>query len=203
MLSPLLFSLLSASPALEPGESTMRARDWASLDVYHESRALPSFRTIVETPLNAGVQARYHHAWFGKAITGGSTANLAFASFDRLFWSLSAGTGFEGVWRTRSGFYTGLGLSLDYARLFTGSNNFEFEDGRYRQTTDHGRGFLRVTLVDLALGYSPRALQRLGLVPALRYAWMVDLPLYSNEDANPWSYTAFGLTVFWTWERRP
>jgi hypothetical protein len=60
---------------------------------------------------------------------------------------------------------------------------------------------LRVTLVDLALGYSPRALRRLGFTPAIRYAWMLDLPLYENDDANPWSYTAFGLSVFWTWER--
>jgi hypothetical protein len=194
--------LLSAGLASDPAEGTMRARNWVSLDLHHQSRALPSFGRTLETPLNPGFQARYHHVWFGRAVSAGSTANLGFSTFDRLFWSVAAGVGFEGVWRTRSGFYTRLGLHFDYARLFTGSNNFEFEDGRYRQRTDHGRGFLRVTIADLAFGYSPAALRRWGLIPALRYAWMVDLPLYENEEANPWSYTVFGLSVSWTWEGR-
>jgi hypothetical protein len=192
---------LGAPFAAPPVESTERARDWVSLDAYHQSRSLPAFDTIVQSSINPGVQARLHHAWFGKSVTGGSTANLAFVTFDRLFWSVALGTGFEGVWRTQTGFYTALGLHLDYARAFTGRNNFEFDGERYRQETDHGRGFLRVTLADLAFGYSPEALRRLGFVPALRYAWAVELPLYENEDANPWSYTAFGLSVFWTWER--
>jgi len=91
---------------------------------------------------------------------------------------------------------------LDYARAFTGSNNFVLEDGRYTQQTDAGRSFLRITPVDLALGFSPEALQRLGIVPALRFAWLVDSPLYESDDASPWSYTTLGLSVLWTWEAR-
>ncbi|MEO8179519.1 MAG: hypothetical protein ABI895_11870 [Deltaproteobacteria bacterium] len=98
-----------------------------------------------------------------------------------------------------SGLYLGLGLRLDYARIFTGSNNFVWDDGRYRQVTDGGRGFLRATLVDLTLGYSPKALRDLGIVPALRYAWMAELPIYANTDANLWSYTVFGPSVLWMW----
>jgi hypothetical protein len=194
---PLLFALPLASEASD--ERAMRARDWLSLDVYHVSRSLPSVTRTLETPLNPGLQAGYHHAWFGRALTGGTSLQASFISFDELFWSLACGAGFEGIWRTRSGLFAGLGLRVDYARLFTGSNNFVFEDDRYRQETDSGRSFLRVTLLDLSLGFSPKPLRRLGIVPALRYAWLADLPLYENHDANPWSYTAFGPSVLWMW----
>jgi hypothetical protein len=181
----------------------MRAVDWASLDVFHLSRTLPSLSRIVESPLNPGLRGRYHRAWFGKAVTGGSSLQAGFTSFDQLFWSLSLGAGFEGVWRTASGVYASLGLRLDYERLFTGNNHFEMENGRYRQTTDPGRGFLRLTVADLTGGYSPKLLRELGLVPALRYAWVAQLPLYANEDANPWSYTEFGVTLLWAWRSQP
>jgi hypothetical protein len=195
------WSLLFAVPLAgePPDERHMRTRDWLSLDFFHLSRTLPSLGRTIETPINPGLQVSYHHAWFGKTVTGGTLFQAAFTSFDELFWSLSAGGGFEGVWRTDSGFYAGLGLRVDYERIFTGTNNFVFDEGRYRQSTDGGRGFLRVTVADLSFGYSPKFLRRLGLVPALRYAWAVDLPLYANDGANPWSYTEFGPTVLWMW----
>jgi hypothetical protein len=196
LLGLLLTIPLAAQVELE--ERTL-ARDWAALDLYHLSRSLPALGTIVDTPINPGVQVSYHHAWFGRRVTGGTTLQAGVVGFDELFWSLSTGAGFEGVWRTDSGFYSALGLRVDYARLFTGSNNFEFEDGRYRQATDSGRSFLRITLADLYLGFSPALLRRVGVVPALRYAWLVDLPLYANEDANPWSYTQFGPSLLWFW----
>lgn len=194
---PLLLALPLGSDAVD--ERTKRARDWLSLDVYHVSRSLPSLSRTIETPINPGLQMGYHHAWFGRAVSGGTSAQAALFSFDQVFWSLSAGTGFEGIWRTNSGLFAGLGLRFDYARIFTGNNNFVFEDGRYRQETDPGRSFLRITLADLSLGYSPSALRRLGLVPALRYAWLVDIPLYENDGANPWSYTLFGPSLLWMW----
>lgn len=176
------------------------ARDWVALDVFHLSRTLPALDRVVDAPLNPGFRLSHHHAWFGRRLSGGTTLQTSFSSFDELFWSVSVGAGFEGVWRPEWGLYAGLGLGLDYARSFTGRNDFEFEDGRYRQATDSGRGFLRVTLADLRVGYSPAPMRRFGLYPALRYAWLVELPLYSNDDANPWSYTEFGPSLVWIWK---
>ena len=164
LLGLLLTIPLAAQVELE--ERTL-ARDWAALDLYHLSRSLPALGTIVDTPINPGVQVSYHHAWFGRRVTGGTTLQAGVVGFDELFWSLSTGAGFEGVWRTDSGFYSALGLRVDYARLFTGSNNFEFEDGRYRQATDSGRSFLRITLADLYLGFS-RPMSRDALGESIR-----------------------------------
>jgi hypothetical protein len=96
---PLLFALPLAGEAYD--ERITRARDWLSLDAYHVSRSLPSFSRVREMPINPGLQAGYHHAWFGKAVTGGTSLQASVLSFDQLFWSLSAGAGFEGIWRAR------------------------------------------------------------------------------------------------------
>jgi hypothetical protein len=196
MLPWLLALPLADSPPPRPS-------DWLSLDAYHVSRTLPALSRTVETPLNPGLRVGHHHAWFGKAVAGSSTVQAAFVSYDELFWSLAFGGGFEAAYRPEWGLYASLGLRVDYERIFTGRNNFEFEGGRYRQETDGGRGFLRLTLADLICGYSPKPLRKLGLVPALRYAWAVAVPLYDNDDANPWSYTEFGVTLLWGWRSGP
>lgn len=198
-MQALLPLFLGTSLVSEAASPRMSARDWLSLDLYHVSRTVPALSRTLGTPIDPGLQAGYHHAWLGDAVTGGTSLQLAIANYDQLFWSISGGGGLEGVWRTEFGLYLGLGASLDYARLFTGSNNFVWDDGRYRQVTDGGRSFLRATLVELTVGYSPRALRDLGVIPALRYAWMVELPIYANSDANPWSYTVFGPSVLWMW----
>ena len=197
---PLVLAVaLSQSPAPAAREPIAK-RQWLSLDVYHLSRAFPALARTIETPINPGLQLGYHRTLFGRVFRGGLSVQSALHSFDQLFWSLSAGSGFEGTFRSRSGFFAGLALRVDYARLFTGSNHFVLEDGSYRQQTDSGRGFLRVSPVDLSLGFAPEPLRRLGIVPALRYAWLLEFPMYPNDGANPWSYTAFGLSMLWMWE---
>lgn len=157
----------------------------------------------LELPINPGVQLGYHRNLFGRdALGAGASVQAAVLGFDALFWSLSVGLGIEGTYRTRGGFFSALGLRLDYAQVFTGSNHFVHEDGRYRQQTDGGRGHLRISPLDLALGYSPDFLQRWGIVPALRFAWSLELPLYANEGATTWSYTALGVSVLWMWDGR-
>lgn len=197
LLAIIMASPVAANVAAAPAPP---ARDWLALDVFHLSRTLPALSRTLESPLNPGLRASYHHAWLGSALTAGTSLQASVVSFDELFWSVAAGVGLEGVWRSDAGFLVSLGLRCDYGRIFTGDNNFVLEDGRYRQSSDVGRGFLRATPVDLMLGYSPSALRALGIIPALRYAWVVDIPWYANDDATTWSYTEFGLSVLWSWE---
>jgi hypothetical protein len=192
LLWPLLLSAVEVNAPLPP-------RNWLSVDAFHVSRTLPSLSRTVESPVNPGLRARFHHAWFGRTLAAASSVQTTFSSYDELFWSLALGAGFEGVFRPDFGLYASLGLRLEYERVFTGDNNFELDGERYRQRADSGRGFLRVTPVDLTCGYSPKPLQRLGLIPGLRYAWAVALPFYENEDANAWSYSEFGVTLLWAW----
>lgn len=200
-MQPVLAMIIASPVAVNVADPSARpARDWLAFDLFHLSRTLPALSRTLESPLNPGLRASYHHAWLGSSFTAGTSLQASVLSFDELFWSVAAGVGLEGVWRSDSGVLVSLGLRCDYGRLFTGGNNFVLEDGRYRQDTDAGRGFLRVTPVDLMLGYSPRALRALGVIPALRYAWVVDIPWYSNDDATAWSYTELGLSVLWSWE---
>lgn len=196
----LLAASLTTSTALDP----MRAPQWIELDLFHVSRTLPDISNTLSDEVNPGLQLSYHRNVVGAGTFGGGFSFQAgYFSFDQLLFALSLGGGAEGTVRTTWGFFAALGLRLDYARAFTGSNNFVHENGAYHQETDGGRGFLRISPIDLVLGYSPAALQRLGLVPALRFAWLVDEPLYESDDANSWSYTTFGLSVLWTWEGKP
>ena len=193
-----LIATLTAStgPAFDP----MRAEQWLTLDVAHVSRSMP-FAQPIGDALNPSVLAGYHRNVFGDGVLGAGFSFQAGAlGYDELLWSLSAGSGIEGTLRLRWGLFAALGLRLDYARAFTGSNHFELERGAYRQTTDTGRSFLRVTPVDVALGFSPEALQRWGVIPLLRFNWLLDVPLYDNDGANPWSYLVTGFSVLWTWE---
>lgn len=192
-----MLSALSPIAAQAEPERLGAKRQWLALDVHHSERTLPSFG-LISTPLNWGVQGRYHHDWLhSSTLSGGGSAQLALSHFDRLFWAASLGAGLDGAWRPGHGLFAGFGLRADYARLFTGSNNFEHNGERYAQTTDTGRGVLRLTLAELTLGYSPPGLRQLGLVPAIRYAWHVDLPLYPAEEAQAWSYTQLGVSVLW------
>jgi hypothetical protein len=199
-LAILLGASLTTAVPLDP----MRAPQWVELDLFHVSRTFPSFSGLLDDDVNPGIQLGYHRNVIGGGTFGGGFSFQAgYFSFDQLLFALSLGSGLEGTARTTWGLFAALGLRLDYARAFTGSNNFVHERGSYRQETDAGRGFLRISPVDLTLGYSPPALQRLGLVPALRFAWLVDAPLYESDDANSWSYTTFGLSVVWAWEGKP
>jgi hypothetical protein len=189
---------LAAPAQLDP----VHAQQWVALDVAHLSRTLPAFDRMVETPLNPTLQLSYHRNVFGETLGAGFAFQTSVASFDQLFWSLALGTGIESTYRPSFGLFAQLGLRLDYVRAFTGSNNFVHERGEYRQETSAGRGFLRVSPLDVALGYAPPALHRLDIIPALRFTWMLDLPLYENDGANPWSYTSLGVSVLWSWEKR-
>jgi hypothetical protein len=194
---PLLFALAS-STQLDP----MRAQQWLSLELGQVSRSMPLADPIGDA-VNPSLQLSYHRNVLGSSALGaGLTFQAGTLSYDELLFAASLGTGIEATLRLRFGLFAAFGLRLDYARAFTGSNNFELEGGSYRQQTDWGRSFLRITPVDLSIGYSPRALQRLGLIPALRVAWLLDAPLYESDGANPWSYTVLGMSVLWTWEGR-
>jgi hypothetical protein len=191
--------LLLASESVASG-SPYEARQWASLDLHQIARQLPSIRAGMDAPLGPGARAGYHRAWLGTGrLSGGTFADLGVGRFDQLFWELSADGGAEVAWRGRGGLFASLRIGLGYARIFTGDNSFALEDGVYRQRSDPGRGFLRITPVDLSLGFAPEALRRVGLVPALTYAWSLDAPLYDNEDGTVWSYTRFGLSLSWMW----
>lgn len=166
--------------------------------MFHQSRALPVGDAFVRFPFNPGFQGAHHRVWFGKdELCGGTTLQAGYSQFDRLFWAVNLGGGIEGIWRTGSGFYTNLGFRLEYERLFTGSNNFVLENDSYKQKTDAGRGYLRLTPIDLAVGYSPQFLREAGIIPALRFAWALDLPLFGGESPTPWSYTQLGLSINW------
>jgi hypothetical protein len=178
----------------------MRAEQWLSLDVAHVSRSLP-FDDPIGHALNPSVLAGYHRNVFGDGALGaGFSFRVGALGYDELLWSLSAGTGIEGTLRLRWGLFAALGLRLDYARAFTGSNNFEVEGGSYRQMTDTGRSFVRITPLDVAIGFSPADLQRWGVIPLLRFSWLLDAPIYDSAGANPWSYLVMGIGVLWTWE---
>lgn len=197
LLSLLVASLAATStPSFDP----MRADQWLTLDIAHVSRSMP-FAQPIGDALNPSVLVGYHRNVFGDGALGAGFSFQAGAlGYDELLWSLSAGSGVEGTLRLRWGLFAMLGLRLDYARAFTGSNNFELEGGSYRQATDTGRSFLRVTPLDVAIGFSPAALQRWGVIPLVRFDWLLDLPLYDNDGANPWSYLVTGIAVLWTWE---
>ena len=199
-LVPLLVAALT--PSATPNFDPLRAVQWVTLDVAHVSRSLPMANPIGDA-LNPSVLAGYHRNLFGGGALGaGISFQAGVLSYEELLWSPSVGTGVEGTLRLRWGLYAALGLRLDYAHAFTGSNNFDRSTGAYRQTTDSGRGFLRITPLDLALGFSPETLQRWGVIPLLRFSWLLDTPLYDNAGANPWSYLVTGVSVLWTWEAR-
>lgn len=203
-MSPLEPVLLAAAICGGAPVDAFSADQWLSAYVFHTSRTFPALDRVVDTPLDPGIEVGYHRVVFGgKPWSLGFSAQGAFQTYDQLFWALALGTGAEGAYRGDWGGFAALGLRLDYARLFTGTNHFVHENGRYQQETDAGRGFLRVTPVDLSLGFAPAALRRIGLVPALRYTWLLDLPLYPNDGANPWSYSTFGLYALWAWEGAP
>lgn len=184
-------------------QDSLAAREkWVAVDLFHASRTLPSLARMLELPLNPGVQVRYHDDWLqGRSTSLGGSVQAGILQFDRLFWEPSLGVGLDGVLRPGYGIFAAFGLRLDYARAFTGSNNFERDGTRYEQTTDTGRGYLRATLVEVTLGYSPSPLATMGIVPALRYAWLVELPLYPNDGASPWSYTQAGVSILWLFGR--
>lgn len=199
--------LVLMTPTLTSGpesDDPMRATHWLSAELGHLSRTLPAVTRAVETPLNPAVRVAYHRRLVGRgAFSGGFSLQGGFEGFDQLFWSLSSGGGLEGVYRGSSGLFSAVALRLDYARAFTGNNHFVAANGRYVQKTDPGRGFLRMTLADVTLGYSPSVLRRRGVVPAFHYGWMLETPLYANDGANPWSYTTFGVSVLWMLGRAP
>jgi hypothetical protein len=178
----------------------MRARHWLSAGVDHFARTLPSPGRAIETPLHPALRLAYHRRLLGeRSLSGGLSVQAGFQQFDRLFWSLSSGTGVEGVYRSTGGLFSSVGLRVDYARAFTGRNHFVSSGGQFVQKTDPGRSFLRLTLADLTFGFSPSALRRQGIVPALHYAWMVEVPAYAQAGASPWSYTTLGVSVLWMW----
>lgn len=194
-----IFMLIMSAPNLAGSfPKLVGDKTWLTFDVYHQSRALPVGDKFVRFPLNPGFQTTYHRIWLGKeALTGGTTLQAGYSQFDRLFWSMHLGGGIEATWKTQSGFYSYYAIRLDYERLFTGNNNFVLDNGRYEQKTDTGRGYLRMTPVDISIGYSPKALRGLGIIPAVRFAWTLDLPLYGGDEPQPWSYTQLGLSINW------
>jgi hypothetical protein len=198
---PIVLPLLLATMLSQSDFDPMRAQQWISLELGHASRSLLLADPIGDA-LNPNAQLSYHRNIFGyRALGAGVSLQTGVFSYDQLLIAPSVGTGLEGTLRLRSGLYAAIGVRFDYAHVFTGSNHFELAGRSYRQRTAAGRSFLRVTPVELSIGYSPDVLQRLGVVPALRFAWLIDLPLYANEDANPWSYTVLGVTLLWTWEK--
>ena len=67
-------------------------KSWLTLDMYHQSRALPIGDRFVRFPFNPGLQATYHRIMLGKeALTGGTTLQAGYSQFDRLFWSIHLG----------------------------------------------------------------------------------------------------------------
>jgi hypothetical protein len=194
----LVMLILSASGQAHSDPKWGKGATWLTLDIYHLSRALPVGDKFVRFPFNPGFQATYHRTWLGKgSLIGGTTIQAGYSQFDRLFWSMHLGGGIEATWKTQSGFFSNYAIRLDYERLFTGSNNFVLDNGSYKQKTDTGRGYLRITPVDISIGYSLKALRELGLVPAVRFAWALDLPLYGREEPQAWSYTQLGLSINW------
>lgn len=192
----LFMLILSASSQAYSNPQWGKGATWLTLDIYHQSRALPVIDKFARFPFNPGFQASYHRIWLGKgSLTSGTSIQAGYSQFDRLFWSALLGGGIEATLKTHSGFYSNFAICLDYERLFTGSNNFVLENGSYKQKTDIGRGFLRITPVDISIGYSPKALRELGLVPAVRFAWALDLPIYEGEQPQAWSYTQLGLSI--------
>lgn len=192
MLILVISSQTASSPKLPNDQS------WLTLDIYHQSRALPMGDQLLRFPFNPGFQAAYHRIWLGeKMLTGGTTLQAGYSGFDRLFWSLNLGAGIEGTWRTRSGFFSNYAIRFDYNRLFTGSNHFVLENGSYKQATDAGRGYLRMTPVDISIGYAPKFIRESGLIPAIRFAWALDVPLYGGEEPPIWSYTQLGFSINW------
>jgi hypothetical protein len=198
-----LVSLLGTMAALSgtpKHDEFLSAQHWFSLDLAHLSRSLPAFDRTIDVPLNPALQLGYHRRLLGRgALSAAFSLQAGFEQFDRLFWELFAGGGLEGVYRSRLGLFSALGFRLDLARAFTGRNHFILEGSRYAQKRDAGRGFLRVSLIDLTAGYSPELLRRWGIVPALRYAWTLEAPLYTNTGGTTWSYTTFGLSILWMW----
>lgn len=202
MFDLLVLLVASLTASAEPSFDPIGAEQWLTLDVAHVSRSMP-FAQPIGDALNPSVLAGYHRNVIGDGALGaGFSLQAGALGYDELLWSLSAGSGIEGTLRLRWGLFAALGMRLDYARAFTGSNNFELRGGSYRQSTDTGRSFLRVTPLDLALGFSPEALQRWGVVPMLRFNWLLDVPIYDNDGANPWSYLVTGISLLWTWEAR-
>lgn len=189
----LLVSLIAQASAF-PGLSGKTR--WLTLDVFHQSRALPLGDALVRGAYNPGFQLSYHCTrWGTKNLTGGTIIQAGYTQFDRLFWAGHLGGGIEASWKHRLGFSSSYAIRLDYQRLFTGSNHFVLEDGRYTRTTDNGRGYLRVTPLDISVGYSPKALRELGFVPAVRFAWALDVPLYDGNKPAVWSYTHLGISI--------
>ncbi len=171
---------------------------WWTVDLFHQSRRLPLGDRFLKTPVNPGLQIRYHQTVLGSgSLKGAGLVQAGYLQFDQLFRAVNIGGGGEAVWKSESGFYASYILAFDYQRIFTGNNNFEWINGRYKQKTDRGRSYLRITPVDISIGYAPRILQKSGIIPALRYAWLFDIPLYGGDDPNPWSYTQFGLSINW------
>ncbi len=171
---------------------------WLTLDIFHQSRALPLGDAFVRFPFNPGFQAGYHRVWLGKgSLTGGTVIQGGYSEFDRLFWAMNLGGGIEATWRTRNGFYSNYAIRLEYERLFTGNNHFVLEKGRYQQKTDNGRGYLRIAPLDLSFGYAPEVLRKMGIIPAIRFAWALDLPLYNGDEPPAWSYTQLGFSINW------
>lgn len=173
-------------------------KSWLTLDLFHQSRALPLGNAFVRSPFDPGLQLSHHRSrWGSRAITGGTVIQAGYSQFDRLFWAVNLGGGIEATWKNHSGFFSNYAVRLDYERLFTGSNHFVLENGRYTQKTDYGRSYLRITPMDLSIGYSPKALRELGVIPAVRFAWALDVPLYSGDKPSIWSYTQLGLSINW------
>lgn len=189
-----IWNMADAQPfTLMPAQNS-----WWTFDLFHQSRTLPAAERMLERPVNPGYQVRYHHTLLGQgSLKGAGVVQAAYTSFDQLFRAVTVGGGGEAVWKSESGFYASYILAFDYERIFTGNNNFEWINGRYKQKTDRGRSCLRITPVDISVGYAPRILQKAGIIPALRYAWLFDIPLYGGDDSNPWSYTQFGLSINW------
>lgn len=187
----LLILVIGASSQAGPFPKLIGEKSWLALDIYHQSRALPLGDRFIRFPFNPGLQATYRRVWLGKGeLTGGSTTiQGGYSQFDLLFWTMHLGGGLGATWKSQSGIFSNYAIRLDYERLFTGSNNFELEKTSYKQSTDTGRGYLCVIPIDFSIGYSPRVARELGIIPALRFAWAVDLPLYKGKETLAWSYT--------------
>jgi hypothetical protein len=182
-------------------DDPMRAVHWLSFGIGHLARTLPAADRTIDTPLHPALRVAYHRCLLGEgALSGGLSLQAGFQQFDRLFWSLSSGAGLEGAYRSSRGLFSSLGLRLEYARAFTGRNHFVLTDGQFVQRADPGRGFLRLTVADLTVGFAPSPLRRRGVVPAVHYAWMIEAPAYAQQGASLSSYTTFGVSVLWMWE---
>jgi len=115
----LLVASLTSGAQLDP----MRAPQWVELDLFHVSRTLPDVSSLVGDDINPGLQLGYHRNVIGGGTFGGGFSFQAgYFGFDQLLNAFSLGTGLEGTARTTWGLFAALGLRLDYARAFTGSN---------------------------------------------------------------------------------